>query len=230
MSDRTDLKRRIFAFVDQMDETTLISEDEKDELRAMCDELSQHTPCPEPINNQQVSEGVWLTRFASFGAKHSDEQPLQHDTNLQFLSFGNLPKAAVSVTHMHQEIEAASAAYNNIVFVQNSDGDANAVIVMEGEYSGDDDNPQRYSVAFTSVRMESADSSSDEAALRQAFDIEADAPLMKEFRPPKLHSDIVYVDDDMRINYGGLGGFYVLQRLTSKGFSVPLNSKQTATS
>lgn len=224
MSDRTALKREIFAFVDQMDETTLISEDEKSALRALCDDLCQHTPCPEPINNQKISEGVWLTRFASFGAKHSDEQPLQHDTNLQFLSFGNLPKAAVRVTHMHQEIEEASCAYNNIVFAQTPNGDAKAVIVMEGVYSGDDDHPLRYSVAFTSVRLQSADGR-DEAALRQAFGIEEDAPLMKEFRPPKLHSDIVYVDDDMRINYGGLGGFYILQRLSSEGVSVPLNSQ-----
>ncbi len=229
MSERTDLKRKIFAFVDQLDETVVASEEEKDQLRALCDEISQYTPCPEPINNQHVSEGVWLTRFASFGAKHSDSQPLQHDTSLMFLSFGNLPKAAIRVTSLHQEIEESSAAYNNVVFIENPSGDAKAVVVMDGVYSGDEDNLQRYSVAFTGVRLVSVDGS-DEAALRQAFGIDADAPLSKEFRPPKLHSDIVYVDEDMRINYGGLGGFYVLQRLTSKGFSVPLNSKQAVTS
>ena len=222
MSERTDLKRKIFAFVDQMDETTLVSEQEKNHLRALCDELCQHTPCPEPINNQQISEGVWLTRFASFGAKHSDDQPLQHDTSLTFLSFGKLPNVPVRVTHLHQEIEESSAAYNNIVFVDNPDKNAKAVVVMEGVYSGDEDNPQRYSVAFMNVRIQSADGR-DEAAMRQAFGIDADAPLMQELRPPKLHSDIVYVDEDMRINYGGLGGLYVLQRLASKGLSVPLN-------
>lgn len=230
MSEQADLKRKIFAFVDQLDETVVASEEDKDQLRGLCDELCQYTPCPEPINNQHVSEGVWLTRFASFGAKHSDSQPLQHDTSLMLLSFGNLPKVPVRVTSMHQEIEESSAAYNNIVFIQNPSGDAKAVVVMDGVYTGDEENLQRYSVAFTGVRLESADDSSDEAALRQAFGIDADVPLKKEFRPPKLHSDIVYVDDDMRINYGGLGGFYVLQRLTSKGFSVPLNSKQTAAS
>ena len=229
MSERTDLKRKIFALVDQLDETVVASEEEKDQLRGLCDELCQYTPCPEPINNQHVSEGVWLTRFASFGAKHSDSQPLQHDTSLMFLSFGNLPNVPVRVTHLHQEIEESSSAYNNVVFIQNPSGDTQAVVVMDGVYSGDDDNPQRYSVAFTGVRLESADGS-DEAAIREAFGIDADAPIKKEFRPPKLHSDIVYVDDDMRINYGGLGGFYVLQRITDKGFSVPLNSKQTVAS
>ena len=229
MSERADLKAKIFAFVDQLDETIVASEEEKGQLRSLCDELCQYTPCPEPFNNQHVSEGVWLTRFASFGAKHSDSQPIQHDTNLMLLSFGNLPNVPVRVTSMHQEIEESSAAYNNVVFIQNPAGDTKAVVVMDGVYSGDEDNLQRYSVAFTGVRLESNDGS-DEAELRQAFGIDTDVPLQKEFRPPKLHSDIVYVDEDLRINYGGLGGFYVLQRLSSKGFSVPLNSKQAATS
>ena len=48
MSERADLKRKIFAFVDQLDETVVASEEEKDQLRGLCDELCQYTPCPEP--------------------------------------------------------------------------------------------------------------------------------------------------------------------------------------
>lgn len=222
MTTVNEIKSDVFSFVDEMDELTLVSEAEKDRLRGLCDQLCPLTPTPRPIENQEVAEGVWLTRFASFGAKHSDSQPLQHETNLKLQSFGNLPSAPARVLRLHQEIEQSSKAYNNVVFVSNSAGDTEAVILMEGIYSGSDDNPQRYSVAFQRVSLRALDGKSD-AELRQAFELEPDAVLSKEFRPPRLHSDIVYVDEDIRINYGSLGGFYVLTKLSSPGFSVPLN-------
>ena len=222
MTTREQLKAEILAYVDGLDETVLPSEAERDELRALCDQLCPLTPTPRPIEAQDKPEGVWRTRFASFGAKHSDGQPLQHETNLKLQSFGNLPSAPARVTRMHQEIEQDSKAYNNVVYVTNAAGDTDAVILMEGRYSGDPDNPQRYSVAFQKVSLNPLNGQS-EAELRAAFDIDDDAVLSKEFRPPSLHSDIVYVDEDLRINYGGLGGFYVLSRIDEPGYSVPLN-------
>ncbi|MEM8983350.1 MAG: PAP/fibrillin family protein [Pseudomonadota bacterium] len=222
MPTREELKHQILEFTRGLDESVLPSEAERDELRALCDQLCPHTPTPRPIDQQEVSQGVWLTRFASFGVKHTEGQPLQHDTNLKLQSFGKLPSAPARVHKLHQEIEVSSKAYNNVVFVSNAAGDTDAVIVMEGVYSGDDENPQRYAVAFQKVSLQSSNGLSDDD-LRAAFGIEGDEPLSKEFRPPKLHSDIVYVDEDLRINYGGLGGFYVLQRTTEPGFSVPLN-------
>ncbi len=222
MANATEIKATIHTFLDTMDESVLVSESEKDQLRAWCDALSEHSPNPRPCDAQEIIEGVWQSRFASFGAKHSDNQPLQHESSLLLQSFGNLPNVPVRVTRLRQEIEVASLAYNNVVSVTNMAGDATGVVVMRGEYACDDDNPQRYSVAFQGVSFE-ADDDRDDEAFRAAFGIDADAPLAKAFKPPKLHSDIVYVDDDTRINYGGLGGFYVLTRLDEPGYSVPLN-------
>ncbi len=222
MASTNEIKKELFAFVDGMDEATLVSEAEKDDLKALCDALCPLTPTPRPIDAQDKAEGVWLTRFASFGAKHSDSQPLQHETDLKLQSFGNLPSAPARVLKLHQEIEQSSKAYNNVVFVSNMAGDTQAVILMEGQYEGDSENPQRYSVAFQRVSLVANDGKTDDE-LRTAFGLDAHAELAKSFRPPRLHSDIVYVDEDLRINYGSLGGFYVLQRLPTPGFSVPLN-------
>ena len=63
---------------------------------------------------------------------------------------------------------------------------------MHGRYGPDQGNPKRYMVEFYRVA----------------------------FRPIPFHSDIVYLDDDLRINYGKLGGFYVLERLNEPGHSV----------
>ncbi len=123
------------------------------------------------------------------------------------------------VTSIDQEIHADTRAYNNVVFVQNEDRSANGIVVMQGEFTGDADNPQRFGVAFYRVSLRAADGQSD-AQLREQFGLQPDDALAKDFKPPRLHSDIVYLDDDLRINYGGLGGFYVLKRLTRAGFSI----------
>ncbi|MEM7703961.1 MAG: PAP/fibrillin family protein [Pseudomonadota bacterium] len=207
----TAVKQQIFDFLDQMDETVLCSEEEKDQLKAWCDELCTHTAVPEPINNQAAASGVWRSRFASFAVKHSENQPMYHPSDLARQSFNNLPKVPVQVVDLVQEIDEATKAYNNVVHVTSPAGDAKGIVVMFGRYEGAEENPQRYAVSFYRVGFFCNDDRSDEA-FREAFGIDADRSLDVEFRPPSLHSDIVYLDDDARINYGKLGGFYVLSR------------------
>jgi len=219
MSQREELKAKILEFLAQQDPTVLISETDKEQLRFMIDELVPHTPVPEPINEQSKAAGVWVSLFASFGAKHSDDQPQHHTTNLAFLSFGNLPAATVHVTEVRQEIDADTKAYNNVIFLDNEDRSAQGVLVVHGRYSADDENPQRYSVAFSGVSLHGVEGQSDDE-LRQQFGLEPDTPLKKDFKPPALHSDIVYLDDDLRINFGGLKGFYVLLRAQRPAFSL----------
>ena len=219
MSQREQLKANILDFLAAQDPTVLISEADKETLRAMVDELVPFTQVPEPIRNQNKAEGVWTSLFASFGAKHSDDKPMHHTSSLAFQSFGNFPMVPVHVTDINQEILAETKAYNNVVFIQNEDRSANAIVLMQGNYMEDPDNPQRYSVRFSNVSLRGADGQSD-AELRQQFGLDEDEALSKEFKPPVLHSDIVYLDDDMRINFGSLGGFYVLKRLKRAGLSI----------
>ena len=211
MEQRETAKRAVLDAVNAIDETVLISEADKDQLRTLCDTLAQYTPVPEPINDQKAAAGVWRSRFASFGVKHSQEQPLQHTTNLMLQSFGKLPNVPAHVKQVAQEIDDTSKAYNNVVTLTNQAGDTTAQVIMYGNYGPDDDDPRRYAVSFYKVALVSDDVDAD--ALRTAFGMERDVELERELRPPSLHSDIVYVDDDLRINYGKLGGFYVLERL-----------------
>ena len=216
---RQQLKHRMLAFLAAQDPAVLISEPDKHTLKAMIDELVPLTPVPEPIKHPEKAAGVWNSLFASFGAKHSDEKPIRHTSNLAFQSFGKLPMATIHVTNIHQEITVEDQAYNNVIFVANEPRTASAAVVMKGRYAEDHDNPQRYSVAFSNVSLQGTDGQTDEA-LREQFGLAADTALSVDFKPPTLHSDIVYLDDDLRINFGSIGGFYVLQRLDRAGFSI----------
>jgi len=219
MDQRTALKNEILEFVARQDPTVLMDEAGKSRLKSMLDELTAMTPVPEPIHHQDKVEGVWESLFTSFGAKHSDDQPMKHTTSLAVQSFGNFPMVPVHVEQITQEILSETQAYNNVVFVQNEDRSANAVIVVEGNYSEDPEDPKRFLVKFTAVSLNGADGQSD-AQLREQFGLDADEPLRKEFRPPALHSDVMYLDEDVRIMYGKLGGFYLLRRLDREGYSI----------
>ena len=219
MSDRNDLRTQILALVHGMDPTTRLEESESRRLKSLCDQLAEHSPVPEPMNHQQAAEGVWLSRFASFGGKHSEGQPLLHQTTLKIQSFGHLPEVPMRVTRLVQEIEQSSKAYNNIVHVTNMAEDLKGVVVMHGRYGPDEGNPKRYMVEFYRVAFHPADNVPD-AVFRSGFGLSSDIGLDQAFRPIPFHSDIVYLDDDLRINYGKLGGFYVLERLRSPGYSV----------
>lgn len=219
MSERKRLKREVLDLVASLDPSAPVSQADAERLKSLCDELSAHTLVPAPLHDEKAAEGVWLSRFASFGASHSSGQPLLHETTLKIQSFGNLPNVPMLVTRIAQEIEQSTKAYNNVGYMTNLAGDAEGVVVMYGRYKPVDDNPQRYGVEFHRVGFYPAERLSD-AEFRQGFGIEADAVLDKEFGPAQFHSDIVYLDDDLRINYGKLGGFYVLRRQPAPGYSA----------
>jgi hypothetical protein len=212
-------KHRVLEFLKLQDPTVLISEPDKDHLKSLIDALVPFTAVPDPIKHKHKAAGVWNSLFASFGANHSAEKPVQHRSNLGFQSFGKLPMTPIHVHTIHQEITADTHAYNNVIYAHNDARNAEAAIVMKGTYSEDPNNPQRYPVAFYNVSLQGTQNQSPEQ-LREQFGLEPDVDLDVDVKPPTLHSDIVYLDDDIRINFGNIGGFYVLQRSDHKGFSV----------
>ena len=90
---------------------------------------------------------------------------------------------------------------------------------MWGKYHIEPENPQRYIVDFYAIELVPP-ADVDAQTLRQQFGLPIDAPLRREMKPPKLHSDVVYCDDDTRINFGSMGGVYVMRRLSTPGKSV----------
>ena len=131
-------------------------------------------------------------------------------SSLKIQTFGNLPD--VSVTHLgtSQEIKEDDKSYNNVTLIENEAKTKQAHCIVFGKYSADEDDPQRFHVAFEGFALRAINGESDDE-LRAAFGLDADVALEGTFSPPKLHSDVVYLDEDTRVNYGGMGGVYVLR-------------------
>lgn len=212
------MKANVRALIDDADGEGRYSDEQFDALMLAIRELAAATPLPDPLDHQEKVASPWRTLFASFGPKHTAGKSLEHDTLMSFQSFNKFPKVPIRVTGLEQEIHAVTKEYNNIAYIRNPAGDAEAMLITRGSYSDGSENRQRYEVVFHRVELLSTDGR-DEAALRQAFGLEDEHPLQVELEG-KFHSDVAYCDDELRINFGSVGGSYVLERLHHNGRSV----------
>lgn len=211
-------KARVLELIDSCDADGRYSEEQFDTLIGAIKSLSELTPLPQPLDAQEHVAGPWRTLFASFGPRHTAGKTLIHDTLLSYQSFNKFPAVPVRVVNLEQEIHAGTREYNNISYLTNERGDARASVIVRGIYSDTSDNRQRYVVNFQRVELVS-DDGLDDAALREAFGLPADCPLAVDLSA-NFHSDVTFCDDTMRINFGSVGGAYVLERLAHDGRSV----------
>lgn len=181
--------------------------------------LRPHSTIPAPALAQHALSGPWRTLFAQFSVKHTAGKPIIHDTDLSIQSFKAFPKLPARALVLEQEIHHEGHHYNNVVRLESPDGSVQANVIVWGRYRVEEDLPQRYFVEFYQAELRPLPGKSEDA-LRAGFGLAADAPLVRPLKPPRLHSDIVYCDDDLRINVGSLGGVYVLQRLDQQPVSV----------
>ena len=219
MPSLPELKARLRASIDQARPDGTYEEAVVDEIHALMQELANNTPMPRPFDEQDKVAGPWGSYFAQFGPKHTAGKPIEHVTSFKLLSFGKFPDKPMRMVHIEQEIHHQSKDYNNVQIIEPVDGGMKAYFTVYGRYDVKEDNPQRYNVEFYRIALTGANGESDDD-LRKAFDLAADTPLDVAMKPPKLHSDVVFCDDDMRINFGSMGGAYVMNRNHHSGYSV----------
>lgn len=212
MVDLAAIKSELLEAIEASDAEGKYTEAEIDRIHALIEDLIPHSPISRPVDEQKRVAGLWKSRFAQFGPKHTAGKPIAHETSFKLLTFNALPDIALRMLQIDQEINHLSMDYNNVQLIEAIDGSCQAQLVMFGKYAISPDQPKRYKVDFSSVALSNCSGQSD-VDLRRAFGFEADQPLIVSFKPPALHSDVVYCDDDLRINYGSMGGVYVLERV-----------------
>ena len=164
-------------------------------------------------------EGGGETLFALFGGRAGAGKTRVHDSTLALQSWNLFPPAPIRVERICQEISRHGQAYNNVVGFTAAGG-ARGRVVVRGRFREDPANPQRFLVDFTRVERAPARGTS-EPALRAAVGFDAGQPLHADMKPPRLSSDVIYLDDEMRINVGSVGGLYLLRRSTEAPESLP---------
>ncbi len=219
MTDIATIKAELLAAIALAQPDGTYADAEFDRIHAAIAALTPLTPTPSPYAAQGFVQSPWGSLYSQFGPRHTAGKPTRHQTTMNLQSFNHFPKIDMFVHEINQEIRVEDAHYNNIVSISTLDGAHHAEMIVWGRYSIDPATPQRYTVNFYAVELR-APAGVSEAELRAQFGLAADHGLRFDLKPMKLHSDVVYCDDDMRINFGSMGGVYVLRRLTSPGKSV----------
>ena len=212
MVDLAAIKRELLEAIEGSDIQGKYTEIAIDHIHALIEALIPQSPIARPIDEQKRVAGLWKSLFAQFGPKHTAGKPIAHETSFKLLTFNALPDIALRMLQIDQIIDDASMDYNNVQVIEAVDGSCQADLIMFGKYAISPDQPKRYKVDFSSVALTSRSGMSDDD-LRDAFGFDAQQPLSANFKPPVLHSDVVYCDDDLRINHGSMGGVYVLERV-----------------
>ena len=220
MDQHLTAKRALFSVLDAMDLHGGLSAERFSELGEVISALRAVSPVADPIVRQELVQGRWETLFAHFGSRESAGKTRAHDSDLRTHSFGQFKPVPVRVTRLCQEIARGGIAYNNVASFEAPDGAFAGYIVVRGSYKPDPNGDlRRFMVDFNCAELHPS-GAADEAALRERLGLQSGEPLQRSFKSPKLHSDIVYLDDDTRVNVGAYGGVYVLRRLSEPGVSV----------
>lgn len=193
-----------------------------DRIHAGIERLRPHTAIPAPALEQHRVSGPWRTLFAQFQVRHTAGKPIEHDSDLSIQTFKAFPKQPLRVRVLDQEIHHEGCHYNNVVRVMAPDGRTEGHVIVWGRYRVEAAQPQRYFVEFYQAELRAL-AGEDAGTLRLAFGLAEDAPLVRPLKPPRLHSDIVYCDEELRINVGSLGGVYVLRRVDRPPVSVSVS-------
>jgi len=219
MSDIDGIKRDLRAAIDACQADGTYDEATFDLIHALIAKLVPHTPVPRPIDRQDFVASPWNSHFAQFGPRHTAGKPIRHVSSLRLQSFGAFEDLPIKVHEIDQEIRVDGRHYNNVTEITTPDEAHAARLIVWGRYDIPEDLPQRYSVEFYAVELVPPEGVSA-ADLREQFGLEPESELKRSLKPPKLHSDVVYCDDDMRINFGSMGGVYVMNRGAGPGKSV----------
>ena len=219
MSDLSELKQTLRLAINNANEDGTYSDEAYSQVKAAIEALVPHSPIMRPHDEQEKISAAWSTLFAQFGPRHTAGKPVVHEGKLNFVSFSAFPALPFRNLELEQEIHHVSKDYNNVHVIEPIDGSTKLRLATFGRYSVTADEPQRYHVNFYKTKIWSEMGLSD-AEIRTALGMPEGTPLEVEIKSPKLHSDIVYCDEDIRINFGSVGGIYVLARLHHDGATV----------
>lgn len=216
----TKVKDDLMALLDSQDANGGFSDEGFARLGQLVEAIRAESPWPEPTRTLERIEGRWEAVFAHFGGKVNAGKTRIHDSTLALQSWNRFPAVPIRVQRICQEIARRGNAYNNVIDFTATDGETRGAIVVHGSFRDDPDNAQRFHVDFTRLEVVPAAGVS-EAQLRAALGFVHGEPLVADMKPPRVSSDVVYLDDEMRINLGSLGGMYLLRRSAEPPFSLP---------
>jgi hypothetical protein len=211
-----EVKQELLAVIDSFNIDVALTPPAR--LEALIEAIQPLSPITDPAHQLRSVTGSWSNLYARFGVGHSKGKSHREESTLSLQTFKAFPDIPIRVVEILQEIDLEPKTYNNVVLFETLAG-VPGVLIIHGRYEPDDEDARRFRVVFYAAEVRPW-GDVDEAGLRAGLGFDQDAPLRREFKPAKLYSDVVYLDEQIRINIGGMGGVYVLARRAEPAISL----------
>ena len=225
MSQRDALKAELLSLIETHKEGFASGTPESQRINGLIDKLVAETPYPGAMNYPDVYKGRWVGDYYNFGrlvgGDGATNQGNGVTTSLKVFSMGRLPD--IPATHLGNglEIDPAAGQYNFYGQLKVGEAQIDSHHFTYGRFSKKEEDLDRFFVEFDGFEIAPADPDMSTEEYCQAIGVDGPEDLKASLSPsPKLWSHVAYMDDDMRIQLGQLGGHYIMFRTDEPMYSV----------
>ncbi len=225
MPDRHALRRELLDLIATHQEGFASGTPESQRLDALIDELLPLSPYANALDHPEVFRGHWTAAYHNIGrlvgGAAAQNQGVGVTASLKVFSMGRLPDIPARFLGNGLEIDPAAGCYNFVSHFELGERRVPSYHFSLARYHRREENLRRFFVEFEGFKVVPVDPAMSMQRFANEVGVEDPALLSHDMHPKaKLWSDVAYMDDDLRIQLGQLGGHYVMRRTDLPLYSI----------
>jgi hypothetical protein len=185
-------------------------------LKAVIYALAEQNPYTDSVRRADVHGGRWDAIYWSFGGQGQGRikgQGTGVETTLADFSMQRLPPIPYIFLDNALENDPATGRYHFHARIKLGREKIPALQYTLGHYVPDETNGNRFLVDFHTFDIRPEDNRPVDDAFAAAVGAPDATKLRAQFpKMPQLYTDIIFIDDELRIQRGQLDGHYVMKR------------------
>ena len=225
MEKRNALLRELMDLVASHKEGFKSGTPESQRIDALIDELTPLSKYPRALEHPEIFSGHWSAQYHNIGrlvgGPDAKDEGVGVTVSLKVFSMGRMPDIPATFLGNGLEIDPQTGDYNFVSRFLLGEKQVPAFQFANAKYRHKPKFPNRFFVDFMGFRMvpAAADMSMEEFA--SACGVEDPAQFSHDLNPAtKLWSDVAYMDDEIRVQLGQLGGHYIMARTSLPMYSI----------
>ena len=225
MSSRDALLQELLRLISTHKEGFKSGTPESKRIDALIDELSPLSPYPNALDHPEVFRGHWAADYHNIGrlvgGAAAKDEGIGVTVSLKVFSMGRLPDIPSTFLGNGLEIDPQTGDYNFVAQFLLGERRIPSHHFSFAKYHRREENLRRFFVEFTGFKVVPADASMSMEDFAHETGVDDPALLSAELQPrPKLWSEVAYMDDQVRVQLGQLGGHYVMLRTDRPMYSI----------
>lgn len=216
MNRIADLKRELYGLIEETKQGFASDDPRVERLKALIYALSEQNPYTDSVRRAEVHGGRWDAIYWSFGGQAQGRvkgQGTGVETTLADFSMQRLPPIPYVFVDNALENDPATGRYHFHARIKLGKERLPALQYTLGHYVPDEANGNRFLVDFHTFDIRPDDNRPVDESFAAAVGAPDKTKLKAHFpKMPQLYTDIIYIDDELRIQRGQLDGHYVMKR------------------